>query len=215
MCNLNNYHNEIDNANNFLNQIIFSIVSKSKETLNCLQYNNVTIEDPVTLEPPPIVSKMAKSKDRKYECTVCQKAFYTLNNLKIHRKMHQEERPFSCDKCQATFKYKNSLDLHTKMHSDEKPWKCDVCGACFRHKNTLRNHATTHTAEKTFECNYCHMKFFQKQGLRAHVIIHANPNRFKCPYDNCGKMFNFKHHLKSHVKIHTGRNECFFFKYVI
>ena len=73
MSNLNNYHNEIDNANNFLNQIIFSIIDKSKSTLNCLQYNNVTIEDTAPpIEPLPPVRTMAKSKDRKYECQICK-----------------------------------------------------------------------------------------------------------------------------------------------
>ena len=110
MSNLNNYHNEIDNANNFLNQIIFSIIDKSKSTLNCLQYNNVTIEDTAPpIEPLPPTSKMAKSKERKYECAICKKAYFSPQNLKFHMKSHEEDRPFSCGICKPTFKYKISL----------------------------------------------------------------------------------------------------------
>ena len=64
--------------------------------------------------------------------------------------------------------------------------------------------------EKPFECDFCHMKFFKKKTLRVHMIVHSNPNQFKCPYENCGKLFNFKHHLKSHVKIHTGKMSFIF-----
>ena len=128
MSNLNNYHNEIDNATNFLNQIIFSIVEKSKATLNCLQYNNVTIEDTVLVEPSPPIAAFAKSKDRPHECDICKKAFFTRDNLKSHIKSHQESRPFSCDLCNSSFKTKYSLNLHIKTHSDDRPWKCDVCG---------------------------------------------------------------------------------------
>jgi len=206
MSNLNNYHNEIDNANNFLNQIIFGIVEKSKATLNCLQYNNVTIDNELPPEPcPPLPSRtFAKSKDRKHECQTCKKFFFSRQNLLLHIKSHQDERPFPCEVCGATFKIKNSLRLHMKSHSDERPFKCGVCNASFKFKNTLDNHSTLHMAEKKFECEYCHLKFSHKATLRSHIVLHSNPNRYKCPYENCGKVFSFGHHLKSHVKIHTG-----------
>ena len=157
MSKLTNYHDEIDNSINFLNQIIFNIVTKSKETLNCLQYNNVTIEDTVPIEPIPSTTAFAKSKDRPHECDICKKAFFSRDNLKSHIKSHQEERPYPCSMCTSSFKTKYSLNLHLKTHSDEKPWKCDVCGTSYKQKTSLEAHATSHTGEKPFECQYCNI----------------------------------------------------------
>jgi len=208
---LTNYHNEIDNATNFLNQIMFDIIEKSKATLNCLQYTNVTIEDTIPTETNPPTTAFAKSKERPHECDICKKSFFTRDNLKSHIKSHQDERPYQCDLCNNSFKTKYSLNLHKNTHTDDKPWKCEVCGTCFKQKHTLLAHKTAHTGVKPFECQYCHMKFYQKGTLRVHMIVHSNPNRYKCPYENCGKAFSFNHHLKSHVKIHTG----IFFSFLI
>ena len=54
-------------------------------------------------------------------------------------------------------------------------------------------------------------RFFQKPTLKAHILGHSNPTRFKCPYENCGKAFSLGHHLKSHIKIHTGNINCIVF----
>jgi len=146
-------------------------------------------------------------------------------------KSREEDRPFSCDICKATFKYKISLKSHLESHSDERPWKCEICGTwkvfstkasilkyknfillsklgvSLKKKNSLVSHANLHTGEKPYECEICHVKFASYNTLKAHMIVHEKPNRFKCPYDNCGKVFNFKQHLKSHLKIHTGKYE--------
>jgi len=215
---LNNYHIEIQNANNFISQIILSIVDKTKNTLNCLQYNNVTIDDVMLpleemeeeqqpLPCPPMTSRtFAKSKDRKHECKICKKSFYSLWHLKTHNKSHEEERPFGCELCSDTFKFKNSLRLHMRSHTTEKAFKCDVCDACFKSKEGLINHSSVHDANaKPFECQYCHLKFVLKKSLAGHMVNHVRPNRYKCPYDNCGKLFTFKQLLSRHVKIHTGK----------
>ena len=112
---MNNYHNEIDNANNFLNQIIVKIVEKSKATLNCLQYNNVTIEMPLDPEPPQPTPLFAKSKERRYECPTCKKSYFTSLQLKSHSKVHSNERPFKCDICAMSFKFKVALTAHIKI----------------------------------------------------------------------------------------------------
>lgn len=177
--NLNNYHKEINTAENFLKHILDEIIVKSKSTLNCLQYNNIIIADmmppidddndqqpPSTLKQTITSSRLfpkkdhTKSKERPHECETCKKSFFTRKHLLTHIKSHNEDRPFSCEICKANFKFKNSLNLHMKSHSDARPFACDLCGVSFKAKNTLLQHAATHSGQKQYECEFCPMTFF-------------------------------------------------------
>uniref|UniRef100_A0A1A9W6L3 Zinc finger protein 1 n=1 Tax=Glossina brevipalpis TaxID=37001 RepID=A0A1A9W6L3_9MUSC len=60
--------------------------------------------------------------------------------------------------------------------------------------------------EKIFKsCKICHKKFANVYRLQRHMISHdesALLRKFKC--FQCDKAFKFKHHLKEHVRIHSG-----------
>ena len=135
---IKSYHQEIDNACNFLNHIIGELVYKSKMHLNCLQYTNVVIEDHVMpldeQEILPSTSKnFKKSKERQHECSICKKSFFTKENLQRHQITHTNERPFTCEKCSAKFKVKSALTAHMASHNEEKPFKCHICDQAFRY----------------------------------------------------------------------------------
>uniref|UniRef100_A0A1A9ZZP2 C2H2-type domain-containing protein n=1 Tax=Glossina pallidipes TaxID=7398 RepID=A0A1A9ZZP2_GLOPL len=54
-------------------------------------------------------------------------------------------------------------------------------------------------------CKICHKKFANVYRLQRHMISHdesALLRKFKC--FQCDKAFKFKHHLKEHVRIHSG-----------
>ncbi|KAL3246361.1 hypothetical protein MRX96_057693 [Rhipicephalus microplus] len=83
-----------------------------------------------------------------------------------------------------------------------------------------------------FTCSKCGMNFSKKEHLEKHDLVHtaavpgAQPRsqapvqpsadenaalrKFKCPEPSCGKAFKFKHHLKEHIRIHSGEKpfEC-------
>ncbi|XP_037278462.2 Zn finger homeodomain 1 isoform X2 [Rhipicephalus microplus] len=83
-----------------------------------------------------------------------------------------------------------------------------------------------------FTCSKCGMNFSKKEHLEKHDLVHAaalpgaqprsqapvQPSadenaalrKFKCPEPSCGKAFKFKHHLKEHIRIHSGEKpfEC-------
>ncbi|XP_070073771.1 zinc finger protein 1 isoform X2 [Drosophila takahashii] len=63
--------------------------------------------------------------------------------------------------------------------------------------------AASSVLEKT--CRICHKAFANVYRLQRHMISHdesALLRKFKCK--ECDKAFKFKHHLKEHVRIHSG-----------
>ncbi|XP_014914139.1 zinc finger E-box-binding homeobox 2a isoform X1 [Poecilia latipinna] len=101
----------------------------------------------------------------------------------------------TCPYCERGYKRLTSLKEHIK----------------YRHENT----------EETFTCLLCAETFNQRAQLERHMITHkptvdqppllsegAANRKFKC--SECGKAFKYKHHLKEHLRIHSGEKpyEC-------
>lgn len=82
------------------------------------------------------------------------------------------------------------------------------CIFCFYH---LLLHLLHHTARNnptrslTQFCQLCNKSFANVYRLQRHMLSHDESQvlrKFKCP--ECGKAFKFKHHLKEHIRIHSG-----------
>ncbi|XP_012705140.2 zinc finger E-box-binding homeobox 2 isoform X1 [Fundulus heteroclitus] len=101
----------------------------------------------------------------------------------------------TCPYCERGYKRLTSLKEHIK----------------YRHENT----------EETFPCLLCAETFPQRSQLERHMTTHKPPTdqppllsegaanrKFKC--SECGKAFKYKHHLKEHLRIHSGEKpyEC-------
>ncbi|XP_044221280.1 zinc finger E-box-binding homeobox 2a isoform X1 [Thunnus albacares] len=101
----------------------------------------------------------------------------------------------TCPYCDRGYKRLTSLKEHIKYRHEknEESFTCPLCADTFSHRTQLERHMTTHKPARD-----------QPQLLNEG----AGNRKFKCT--ECGKAFKYKHHLKEHLRIHSGEKpyEC-------
>ncbi|XP_055613230.1 zinc finger protein 1 [Uranotaenia lowii] len=90
-------------------------------------------------------------------------------------------------------------------HNAGEPYACLQCSASFPNRDLLEKHELMHVPNALVICKVCHKQFANVYRLQRHMISHDESTllrKFKCT--DCDKAFKFKHHLKEHVRIHSG-----------
>ncbi|XP_074550769.1 zinc finger E-box-binding homeobox 2a isoform X3 [Halichoeres trimaculatus] len=102
----------------------------------------------------------------------------------------------TCPYCDRGYKRLTSLKEHIKYRHEknEESFSCPLCADTFSHRTQLERHMTTHKPTRE-----------QQTPLLGEA---AGNRKFKC--SECGKAFKYKHHLKEHLRIHSGEKpyEC-------
>ncbi|KAL3970395.1 type II keratin, basic [Sarotherodon galilaeus] len=101
----------------------------------------------------------------------------------------------TCPYCDRGYKRLTSLKEHIKYRHEknEESYPCPLCAENFGHRAQLDRHMTTHKPARD----------------QPPLLTDGAGNRkFKC--SECGKAFKYKHHLKEHLRIHSGEKpyEC-------
>ncbi|XP_048861883.1 zinc finger E-box-binding homeobox 2-like isoform X1 [Brienomyrus brachyistius] len=101
----------------------------------------------------------------------------------------------TCPYCDRGYKRLTSLKEHIKYRHEknEESFSCPLCSYTFAYRTQLERHMVTH-----------------KPARDQHQLLNpgAGNRKFKCT--ECGKAFKYKHHLKEHLRIHSGEKpyEC-------
>ncbi|XP_071943047.1 uncharacterized protein [Antedon mediterranea] len=103
-----------------------------------------------------------------FACTVCQREFWTEQNLRNHTRKSHGERSFICEECGKTFTVSHRLERHKLIHLNDKPYHCTVCNKGFVQKHSMVAHMRVHTGEKPFQCSDCPASFAHNVSLKTH-----------------------------------------------
>ncbi|GFY39368.1 hypothetical protein TNIN_300691 [Trichonephila inaurata madagascariensis] len=135
-------------------------------------------------------------------CDICKRTFNDTSKLTRHMLTHSGKKIHQCNLCEKTFSKKYNLDTHKRTHTREKPFHCVVCEQRFSQGASLNRHMRTHTGEKPFQCNLCDQTFSEKCVLDRHKRIHSGEKPFQCAV--CDDRFSLKSSLNRHMRKHTG-----------
>ncbi|KAK1797471.1 hypothetical protein P4O66_008320 [Electrophorus voltai] len=150
-----------------------------------------------------------EGKGRKnFPCQLCEKAFNSVEKLKVHSYSHTGERPYRCTHtdCTKAFVSKYKLLRHMATHSPEKSHKCSYCEKMFHRKDHLKNHLHTHDPNKeAFSCTECGKTYNTKLGFRRHQALHA-AHRGDLTCQVCLQPFASTPLLLEHLRGHAGKS---------
>lgn len=170
------------------------------------------VSDPEALEPEASVPETEEEEEETQDndsgleefilkCVFCTKTYTRSSVLKDHMKSAHPEQPvrYQCPKCEAIFMQKSFLDKHLPTHCPTSQ-SCKVCNKTFANVYRLQRHMISHdesTDLRKFKCPECGKAFKFKHHLKEHIRIHSGEKPFECP--NCHKRFSHSGSYSSHM----------------
>lgn len=174
------------------------------------------------------------SQEKDYNCGICNRKFFTQENLDMHMHAHAEVKKFTCSYCKKGFLSNDKLEAHIsaqcqmrqyecqycgrrfsrphekvkheRIHTGEKPHQCEICGKTFRVSYCLTLHMRTHSGIRPYKCDHCGKRFKAHSVYNHHLLTHSEDRKYKCPF--CPKTFKTGVQLAGHKNSHTKPFTC-------
>ena len=144
-----------------------------------------------------------------HTCDICEKTFYGITALRIHRRrLHERKGDLLCDLCDDTFDRPSRLEDHKKSKHLKQQFECDICMKTFNARRLLQFHIERlHTTKQSnrYFCDICDKEFQMKPDFLKHYRgFHKNVQEFLCEY--CDKKLSTKLTLEKHIgRFHTDK----------
>ncbi|ESO87679.1 hypothetical protein LOTGIDRAFT_166258 [Lottia gigantea] len=186
----------------------------SPKVPGCLGDSEETIKeflgrsDTAIIYPEPVSDQDDENKetdsvteDYELKCIYCTESFTKPTLLQEHFQTKHPEEPikFQCPKCNEAFPAKSVLDKHLLLHSPTSQM-CKTCNKTFANVYRLQRHMISHDESndlRKFKCPECSKAFKFKHHLKEHIRIHSGEKPFECP--NCAKRFSHSGSYSSHM----------------
>lgn len=143
------------------------------------------------------------TKNRRFECSFCEKRFAFKQGLERHQTIHDNEsQPHGCLYCELRFPSAARLQRHlSNEHAGKRPFPCSKCSKRFMLSHHLYRHMrTTHDIQQVYyRCPQCEVDFGDREEFFTHCIEHAEDS-LDCPL--CKASFELSNHAVDHVHLH-------------
>ncbi|XP_004924491.1 zinc finger protein 28 [Bombyx mori] len=164
------------------------------------------------------------SPEATFSCDICDKQYYTNEDLKIHsldcrknfpprtRKQNYTSagntKMWNCGSCNQLFT--TARELYRHKRGEDRPegapllaYVCDECDKVLGSMCALHTHKKMHKVSKPgYPCRVCGRRFNQSGHLAIHMRMHTGERPYPC--DLCPKAFKVKVERDDHRRTHTG-----------